>query len=70
MHSKFKKNDKFVSIVAGCKRYGVVSYFRDDLYEQKNSWPKGFFYYSVTFDDGTFETYLNETYMKPMVKDD
>ena len=45
---------------------GVVVRLRSDEYEKKNCLPNGNYHYSVTFDDGTFETYLSESDMKKL----
>ena len=62
-NQRFQENDRFQHKINN--KTGTVKRLRDDLWEQKNSWPANY-HYSVNFDDGTFETYLNERYMKPI----
>ena len=40
---------------------GTINYLRNDSWEKKNNHPSGKFYYSVNYDDGSFETYQNES---------
>lgn len=58
----FKPNDVFYSIVGVNKidKRGKIDYLRDDKWEQQNAYQN---HYSVTFDDGTFETYQSESTM-------
>ena len=68
IHNKqmFNRGDRFQHINQGVKAnlWGTVRYLRDDEYEinARISDPSHYYYY-VDFDDGTFETYLNQMYM-------
>ena len=45
-------------------KLGTVKYLRDDDYEKsKRRTDSTHYYYSVDFDDGSFETYLGQYYM-------
>ena len=61
---KFKPGDKFK--LSYKDLIGTVERLRDNQHERQNSWPMGFYHYSVTFEDGSFETYLSETDMIPI----
>jgi hypothetical protein len=67
----FKKGDRFRHINCGtlANKLGTVNYLRDDSTEQASRKADStHYYYSVTFDDGTFETYLGQMYMTIEVK--
>jgi len=61
MQKLFHKGDKF-KLKYEPSKTGTVLYLRDDEYE-RNKIPRTF-YYHVDFNDGTFETYLNEDNME------
>nr|QFG74472.1 MAG: hypothetical protein [Megaviridae environmental sample] len=58
----FKKGEKIINIYN--KKTGTIDYLRNDSWEKKNNHPYNRFYYSVSYDDGTFETYENITNLK------
>lgn len=63
MPAKFAKGTRFTLINNPTKK-GRVDRVRDDRHEQMYEWPNGSYHYSVTFDDGSFETYQSECDMK------
>lgn len=45
-------------------KYGTIENVRDDSYEKKcRKLDPQHIYYSIKFDDGTFDTYVNEAYI-------
>ena len=63
-YPKFKDGDRFIDI--NNNKIGTVTRLRDDSYEQSlRKSDSSHYNYSVTYDDGTFETYLSQTYMEP-----
>jgi signal peptidase I len=58
---KFGPGDRFIRI--SNNKMGTVNRVRDDTWERTNAWIYGHIHYSVTFDDGSFETYLDENEM-------
>ena len=60
---KFFKGDKFQHKVS--KKTGKIDYLRDDAYEktQRLKDPEHYFY-SVHYDDNSFETYLSQNDME------
>lgn len=45
---------------------GIINYLRNDKWERDNSHNQGAYYYSVNWDDGTFETYQSERNLVPI----
>lgn len=64
MSPKFRPGDRFIRI--SNNKIGTVNYVRDDTWERTNAWIYGHIHYSVTFDDGSFESYLDENEMIPL----
>ena len=63
-YPKFKDGDRFIDI--NNNKIGTVNRLRDDSYEQSlRKSDSSHYNYSVSYDDGTFETYLSQTYMEP-----
>ena len=63
-YRKFKDGDMFIDI--NNNKVGTVNNLRNDTYEQSERQKDSTHYmYSVTYDDGTFETYLSQNYMEP-----
>jgi hypothetical protein len=63
-YPKFKDGDRFIDI--NNNKIGTVTRLRDDSYEQTlRKTDSSHYNYSVSYDDGTFETYLSQTYMEP-----
>jgi hypothetical protein len=63
-YQKFKEGDRFIDI--NNNKIGTVNRLRDDSYEQSlRKSDSSHYNYSVSYDDGTFETYLSQTYMEP-----
>ena len=63
-YPKFKDGDRFIDI--NNNKIGTVNRLRDDSYEQSiRKTDSSHYNYSVSYDDGTFETYLSQTYMEP-----
>ena len=58
----FKEGDTFYSLIGVDQigKKGVVNRFRNDQWERKNAIQN---HYSVSFEDGTFETYQSESRM-------
>lgn len=54
----FIKGDKIKH--AWTNKTGTIDRLRDDTHERTYNNPKGVYYYSVTYDDNTFQTYENE----------
>jgi hypothetical protein len=49
-------------------RPGTVEYLRDDKYErERRAVDGGHYFYSVRFDDGTFDTYVAQSDLAPLV---
>ena len=62
-YPKFDKGDKFIHIYN--KKTGTIRSLRDGSYEKKErAKDPSHYYYHVDFDDGTFETYMHQQYMK------
>jgi hypothetical protein len=62
----FFPNQRFRHINIGtyANKTGTVLYLRDDTYEKNSrALDKTHYNYSVKFDDGTSETYLNQMFM-------
>ena len=57
-----KKGDNIINIYDNKK--GTIDYLRNDSWEKTYNHPYCRFYYSVSYDDGTFETYENITNLK------
>ena len=59
---RFKAGNSFINI--NNNRIGIVDRLRDDSYERSlRKIDMCHYYYSVTYADGTFETYLSQSYM-------
>lgn len=62
-NQKFDKDDRFINTLNNKK--GTICYLRDDSYEKSlRKINSNHFCYSVDYDDGTFETYENQKYMR------
>ena len=62
----FFPNQRFRHINMGiyANKIGTVLYLRDDSHEKTvRALDETHYYYSVKFDDGTIETYMNQMYM-------
>lgn len=57
----FKTGDRFTSKLDN--RQGTVDRLRSDRWEIDNNWKDGKYNYSVTYDDGSSDTYLAESFM-------